>query len=83
MQWRSHWGWQGGEAESTPDSEKIAKNREKLGKIRKNQEKIRKKEEKLRRKSKNREVSFTLPLLTDRAGYPTGGMPNSQKQNLH
>ena len=60
-------GWQGGHS-ATPDSEKIAKNREKSGK---NQEKIRKKEEKLGRKGKNREVSFTLPLLTDRAGYAT------------
>ena len=30
-----------------------------------------KKEEKLGRKGKNREGSFTLPLLTDRAGYAT------------
>ena len=43
---------------ATSDSEKIAKNREKF----------RKKEEKSGRKGKNREVSFTLPFLTDRAG---------------
>ena len=47
---------------------KIAKNWEKLGKIRKNREK---KEEKSGRKGKNREVSFTLPLLTVKAGYAT------------
>ena len=35
-------------------------------------EQIRKKEEKSGRKGKNREGSFTLPLLTDRAGYATG-----------
>ena len=46
---------------ATPDSEKFAKNREKEGK---NQEKSGK-------KRKNREGSFTLPLLTDRAGYTT------------
>ena len=28
-------------------------------------------QEKLERKGKNRESSFTLPLLTDRAGYAT------------
>ena len=33
--------------------------------------KIGKKEEKLGRKGKNQEVFFTLPLLTDRAGYAT------------
>ena len=37
--------------------------------------KIRKKEEKSGRKDKNRDGSFTLPLLTDRAGYATGGSP--------
>ena len=40
-------------------------------KIRKNRGKIRKKEEKSGRKRKIREVSFTLPLLTDKAGYAT------------
>ena len=41
---------------------------QKSGKI---QEKSGKKEEKSGRKVKNREVSFTLTLLTDRAGYAT------------
>ena len=44
--------------------QKSGKNQEKSGKIVK-------KEEKSGRKGKNREVSFTLPLLTDRAGYAT------------
>ena len=47
----------------------------KFPKIGKNQGKFRKKsgkkEEKSGRKGKNREVSFTLPLLTTRAGYAT------------
>ena len=55
---------------------KIGKNQEKTGKIQeksgKNSGKIGKKEEKSGRKGKNREVSFTLPLVTDRAGYATG-----------
>ena len=37
----------------------------------KNQEKSEKKE-KSGRKGKNREASFTLPLLTDKAGYAPG-----------
>ena len=41
-----------------PDSEKFAKNRKKRGES--------------GRKDKNREGSFILPLLTDRAGYATG-----------
>ena len=45
------------------------------GKIRKNRRKIGKKEEKSGRKGKNREVSFTLPLLTDRAGYASDCAP--------
>ena len=62
------------------DSEKNFKNQEKEGKIGKNQEiwrkrgkirKYRKKEEKSGRKCQNREGSFTLPLLTNRAGYAT------------
>ena len=55
--------WGGGYVgqSATPDNEKIAKIREKEGK---NQEKSGKKEE-------SREGSFTLPLLTDRAGYAT------------
>ena len=70
---------------ATLDSEKIAKNLEKEGKnqekrgqIRKKRGKrgkksgkIGKKEEKLGRKGKDGEGSFTLPLLTDRAGYAT------------
>ena len=62
-QWRSHWGCKGGQS-ATPDREKFAKNQEKSGKIgkkRKNREE----------KAKNWEGSFTLPLLTDRAGYAT------------
>ena len=46
-------------AECPLDSEKFAKNWEKEGE---NQEKA----------GKNQEGSFTLPLLTDRAGYATG-----------
>ena len=56
-------GGQGGQS-TTPDSEKFAKNREK-------EEGNREKEEKSGRKGKNREGSFTLPLLTDRACYAT------------
>ena len=44
---------------------------QKSGKRGKNYEKSGKKEDKLGRKDKNREGSFTLPLLTDRAGYAT------------
>ena len=69
-QWRSHWGGKGGQS-ATPDSKKIAKNQEKSGKNGKNSGEIRKKEEKLGRKGKNQKISFTLPLLTDRAGYAT------------
>ena len=61
-QWRSHWGGKGGQS-ATPDSEKIAKNRKKSGKI----------PEKSGKKRENRKVSFTLSLLTDRAGYATVG----------
>ena len=52
------------------NQEKIGKKEEKSGKIRK---KSGKKEEKSGRKGKNREDSFTLPLLTERAGYATDG----------
>ena len=45
---------------------------QKSGKRGKKSGKIGKKEEKSGRKGRNREVSFTLPLLTDRAGYATG-----------
>ena len=76
-QWRSHWGGKGGQS-ATPDSENLPKIGKKPGKIGKksgksgkNQEKSGKKVEKSGRKSKNREVSFTLPLLTDKAGYAT------------
>ena len=60
------------------DCEKPPKIRKKRGKIKnqekegRNQEKIKKKE-KLGRNGKNWDGSFTLPLLTDRAGYATGG----------
>ena len=63
------------------DSEKIVKNQEKEeksgkrgGKSGKREEKLGKnqeKEEKLGRKCQSREGSFTLPLLTNRAGYAT------------
>ena len=68
---------------ATPDSEKFAKNREKEGKIRKNRKKMKigKKRQKKKKKNQNktkqnkkqnkREGSFTLSLLTDRAGYAT------------
>ena len=49
-----------------------------LPKIWKKREKIRKnreREEESGRKGKNREGSFTLPLLTDRAGYDTNTRP--------
>ena len=76
MQWHSHWGGKGGRVPplTVKKLPKIRKNKEKSGKTRKNQEeraKIRKKEEKSGRKGKNQEVSFTLPLLTHRAGYAT------------
>ena len=40
-------------------------------KLSKNWEKEGENQEKLGRKGKNQEGSFTLPLLTDRAGYAT------------
>ena len=49
---------------ATPDSEKFANNREKGGEMGE-------KEEESGRKGKNRDDSFTLTLLTDRAGYAT------------
>ena len=64
-QWRSHWG-QGGQ--SAPLT---AKNLQKIGKKRGKIRKTGKKRKKNRRKEANREGSFTLPLLTDRAGYAT------------
>ena len=54
-------------------TKKIVKNWEKSGKEEKsgkNQEK----EEKSERKGQNRVGSFTLPLLTNRAGYATGSV---------
>ena len=51
---------QGGQS-ATPDSKKFAKNREKREK----------KSGKIRGKGRNREGSFTLPLLIDSAGYAT------------
>ena len=62
-QWCSHWGGARGQS-ATPGSEKFVKIGVKREKIRKN----RQKEENIRKKGKNREGSFTLPLLTDRAG---------------
>ena len=62
-QWRSHRGSVKG-AECPPlDSEKFAKDWEKRTKSGKRG--------KYREKRKNWEGSFTLPLLTDRAGYAT------------
>ena len=67
-QWCSHWGSRG--AESPLDNKA-----KKLPKIGKKREKIRKKQEngkKIGKIRKNWEGSFTLPLLTDTAGYVTG-----------
>ena len=50
---------------------KIGKKREKSGKRQEKSGKNQEKEEKSGRKSQNREASFTLPLLTNRAGYAT------------
>ena len=62
-QWHSHHRVK--EGQSAPmTAQKNAKNLEKLGKNQENRGKIRK-------KRKNRKGSFTLPLLTDRAGYAT------------
>ena len=62
----------GGKGHSAPlDREKFAKNCEKEGV---NQEIAGKRGKKLG-KRKNRKGSFTLPLLTDRAGYATGHRP--------
>ena len=58
-------GGQGGQS-ATPDSEKFAKNQEKEGK---NQEKSEKRGRIGKKRQQSRECSFTLPLLTDRAGY--------------
>ena len=53
---------------ATPNSEIFAK---KSGKRREKSGKIGGKKEESGRKGKNQEGSFTLPLLTDRAGYVT------------
>ena len=63
-QWHSH----GGQS-ATHDSKKFAKN----------QEKSEKKRKKSGRKGKNWEGSFTLPLLTDRAGYATAQNSHSSE----
>ena len=64
-QWHSHRGSRG--AECPLDSKNCAKSWEKEGE---NQEKAGK-EERNQEKRKHREGSFTLPLLTDRAGFAT------------
>ena len=66
-------GYWGGKGSRVPPltakfCQKSGGNQKKSGK---NQEKSGKKEEKSGRKGKNWEVSFTLPLLTDKAGYAT------------
>ena len=66
-QWHNHWGGGGGGRVPPLTANNLLK-------IKKNREKIRKKRGnrgKLGRKGKNREGPFTLPLLTDRAGYAT------------
>ena len=66
VQWRS----QGGKGSRVPPL--TAKNLPEIGKKRGKSEK---REEKSGRKDKNREGSFTFPLLTDRAGYATVWVP--------
>ena len=70
IQWRSHWGGKGGRVPplTAKKMPKIGKNQEKIGK---NSGKIGKK------RQTDRDVSFTLPLLTDRAGYATGPISHS------
>ena len=72
-------GGQGGQS-ATPDSKKLAKKREKVPPLtaknwpkrgRKSHQKTGKRGKKSRKKEKNRKDSFTLLLLTDRAGYTT------------
>ena len=66
---------QGGQS-ATPDSKKLSKIGKKSGRIGEN-------------KRKNREGSFTLPLLTDRAGYATEAKPeldvhiDTRRLNFH
>ena len=68
-QWRSHWGGKGGRVPplTAKICQKSGKNQENRKKIRQNREK----RGKIGKKRQNWEVSFTLPLLTDRAGYAT------------
>ena len=68
-QWRSHRGGQGGAECSAPPPQRTCQKSGKRGGNREKEEKIGKKRK--GRKGKNREGSFTLPLLTDRAGYAT------------
>ena len=63
---RSNWGGKGGRVPTL-----TVKNLPKIGKRGEKSGKIGKKEENPGRKGKNRESYFTLPLLTDRAGYAT------------
>ena len=63
-QWHSHHRVKEGQSAPHDSTRENAKNLEKLGKNQENRGKIRK-------KRKNRKGSFTLPLLTDRAGYAT------------
>ena len=58
------------------DSKKTCKKSGKRGKHWEGEGKNWEKEEKSGRKGKNQEGSFTLPLLTDRAGYATAGVPS-------
>ena len=62
FQWHSHW-----EQSAPLDSKKLPKIGKKGGE---NQERGTKRE-KIGKRGQNREGSFTLPLLTDRAGYAT------------
>ena len=71
------WGCKGGQS-ATPDSEKFDKNRGKEGKIRKHWEE----RGKIGKKRQNLEGSFTLPLLTDRAGYTTEFPPPNPCLNV-
>ena len=66
-------------AKGALDSEKMSKIGKKRGKLGKGEEKLGKnweKVEKSGRKGQNRKGSFTLPLLTNRAGYTTATPPS-------
>ena len=67
LQWRSHGGSKG----HSLTAKKITKNRDKEGLNWEKEGQNWGKEDKLGRKGKDREGSFTLPLLTDTAGYAT------------